>query len=188
VERINGSKGYWTKDKILSLTVQKIRNHYTGDHTFHLFCKIGYNGKRINVNIRRLVYSLFVDNTLEEKDKKYWVVSVKDRNGLNCDAANLELISVEERINRSLREERTVVPAYKTSEKNRRKGIKKMARSRQVEIKQYTTDGKYKRTYPSIKKATQVTGINGSHLIACAKGKRKQSGGYVWRYETNSSQ
>src|SRR6478672_8897866 len=67
IERRNGSKGYWTKDKILSLTVQKIKNHYTGDYTFHLFCKVGYNGKRINLNIRRLVYSLFVDSTPDER-------------------------------------------------------------------------------------------------------------------------
>ena len=96
VERPNGSKGYWTKDKILSLTVQKIKNHYTGDHTFHLFCKVGFNGKRINLNIRRLVYKLFVDSTLDEKDKKYWVISVKDGNGLKCDLTNLELINVAE--------------------------------------------------------------------------------------------
>ena len=44
-------------------------------------------------------------------------------------------------------------------------------------------DGKHKKTYPSIKKATQVTRINGSHIIACARGKRKQGGEYVWRYE-----
>jgi hypothetical protein len=135
IERRNALRGYWTKDKILSLTVQKIKNNYTGDYTFHLFCKVGYNGKRISLNIRRLVYSMFVDPTLDEKDKKYWVVSVKDGNGLQCGATNLELISVAERMNRSLREKRNVVPAYKTSEKNRRKGIKKMARTNWVKIK-----------------------------------------------------
>src|SRR4051794_5545998 len=142
-----------------------------GDYTFHLFCKIGYNGKKINLSIRRLVYSMFVDNTLEEKDKKYWVVSVKDGNGLNCEPTNLELISAAERMNRSLREERNVLPAYRTSEKNRKKGIKKMARKNRVKIKQYTKDGKHKKTYSSIKKAAEVTGISGSHIVACAKGK-----------------
>ena len=82
VERKNGSKGYWIKDKILSLTVQKIKNNYTGDYTFHLFCKVGYNGKRVNLNIRRLVYKIFVDDKLDEQDKTYWVVSVKDGNGI----------------------------------------------------------------------------------------------------------
>jgi len=77
VERINGAKGYWIKDKILSLTVQKLKNNYTGDYTFHLFCKVGYNGTRVNLNIRRLVYKMFVDDKLDEQDKTYWVVSVK---------------------------------------------------------------------------------------------------------------
>jgi hypothetical protein len=80
-------------------------------------------------------------------------------------------------------EERNVLPAHRTSEKNRKKGIKKWPRTHWVKIKQYTIDGKYKRAFSSIKKAKQVTGINGSHIIACAKGERKQVGGYVWRYE-----
>jgi len=42
-----------------------------------------------------------------------------------------------------------------------------MARANWVKIKQYTIDGKHKRTYSSIKKATQVTGINGSHYRLC---------------------
>ena len=124
-----------------------------------------------------------VDNTLDQKDKKFWVVTVKDGNGLNCKSTNLELIHVGERMNKSIREERNVLPAYKTSEMNKRKGIKKMARSRQVKVEQYTIDGKYKATYPSIKKATKATGVNGSNIIACAKGKRKRGGAYVWRYE-----
>ena len=86
---------------------------------------------------------------------------------------------------RSLREKRNVLPAFRTSEKNRKKGIKKMARSHSVKIQQYTIDGKYKTTYPSIKNATKVTGVNGSHIIACAKGQRKRGGGYVWKYETD---
>jgi hypothetical protein len=87
---------------------------------------------------------MFIDSTLEEKDKRYWVVSPKDDNGLNCDSTNLKLIHVQERINRSLREERNFVPAYKTSEVNKKKGIKKMANTRWVKIKQYTIDGKSK--------------------------------------------
>jgi len=47
----------------------------------------------------------------------------KDGNGLKCDSKNLELIHLQERINRSITEERNVVPAYKTSEKNKKKGV-----------------------------------------------------------------
>jgi hypothetical protein len=96
---------------------------------------------------------LFIDSTLEEKDKRYWVISPKDGNGLNCDATNLQRIHVEERMNKSLREKRNVVPAYKTSEENKKRGIKMMARTHWIRIKQYTSDGKYKATYNSIKQA-----------------------------------
>jgi hypothetical protein len=62
-------------------------------------------------------------------------------------------IVLAERINRSIREQRNVVPAYKTSEENKKRGIKK--RSRKIRIKQFTLDGKYKTTYPSIRQAAK---------------------------------
>jgi len=121
--------------------------------------------------------------TLEEKDKRYWVISPKDGNGLNCDASNLELIHVQERMNKSIREKRNTVPAYKTSEENKKKGIKKMARTHWIRIKQYTLGGKYKTTYASIKEAAKKTGVSSSNIVACAKGNRRRGDGYVWRYE-----
>jgi hypothetical protein len=86
-------------------------------------------------------------------------------------------------MNKSLREKRNLVPAYKTSEENKKKGIRKMARSHQIRIKQYAFDGKYKTAYASIKQAAKKTDVNASNIVACAKGKRRRGGGYVWRYE-----
>jgi hypothetical protein len=110
--RATGQKTKYSRQQF-----KRSKINYTGDYTFHLFCKVEYNSTRVNLNIRRLVYRMFVDEKLDEKDKTYWVVSAKDGNGLNCQSSNLELIHVQQRINRSLAEKRNVVPVYKTSEK-----------------------------------------------------------------------
>lgn len=57
----------------------------------------------------------------------------------------------------------------------------RMSRSRQIEVEQWSLDGEYIQTYPSIKKATIESGCN--DISKCCKGKYKQSGGFVWKYK-----
>jgi hypothetical protein len=63
------------------------------------------------------IHCTIIDERLDEKDKTYWIASVKDDNGLNHQPLNWERIHVQERMNRRLREKRNVVPVYKMSEK-----------------------------------------------------------------------
>lgn len=184
IERSNGSAGYWKKDRILSQTAKQIKNNYIGDSTFHLFCKIGFNGKRYQLNIRRVVYETFIDPKLSKKDKNLWVVSVKRGNGLNCKATNLKLIHVKDRILGALKTGRTVLPAYKTTIKRKKEGIEKMRRKNWIAVKQYDIKGKFIRRYLSIKQAAKKTGICETNIIASAKKKRYLGKGYVWRYDS----
>ena len=73
----------------------------------------------------------------------------------------------------------------KISEANKRRSqesIENMARTKYVPIAQYTKDGEYVATFESIKNATETTGINGSQISGCAKGKYKSAGGFIWKY------
>ncbi|HEX5154765.1 MAG TPA: NUMOD1 domain-containing DNA-binding protein [Parafilimonas sp.] len=185
VERSNGSKGYWTKDRILSQTVTQVKNSYVGDSTFHLFCKVGFNGKRYHLNIRRLVYEAFIDSELSKKDKKLWVISVKRGNGLNSKASNLKLIHVRDRMLNSLKAGRTVLPAYKTTKEKKKAGIEKMRKTNWLAVKQYDIKGKLICRYLSIKEAAEKTGIGEGNIIASAKRKRYHGSGYVWRYDSD---
>lgn len=182
IERPTGSGGYWKKEKILSQTVRRIKNNYIGDFSFHLFCKVGFDGKRYHLNIRRLVYETFVDNELNKKDKNLWVISVKRGNGLDCRATNLKLIHVSERMLNALKAGRTILPVYKTTEERKREGIEKMRRTNWIAIKQYNVKGKLIRTYSSIKQAAEKTGINEINIIRSAKRQSYHAKGYVWRY------
>ena len=50
-------------------------------------------------------------------------------------------------------------------------------------ILQYSKDGKFIAEYPSIMEAERQTGCNRGHICSCCKGKRKSTGGYIWKYK-----
>lgn len=47
-------------------------------------------------------------------------------------------------------------------------------------VSQFTLDGEFRKTYPSIKAAERQTNIR--HIGECCNGKRKTAGGYIWKY------
>lgn len=57
----------------------------------------------------------------------------------------------------------------------------KIGLSHQVAVEQWSLEGAYIQTYPSIKIAMQNTGCN--DISKCCKGKYKQSGGFIWKYK-----
>ena len=61
---------------------------------------------------------------------------------------------------------------------------KKIAESMGVNgVLQLSIDGKLIAEYPSIRGASRQTGCNQSSICQCCKGKRKSSGGYIWKYK-----
>ena len=64
--------------------------------------------------------------------------------------------------------------------KNQINGAKKSC-SKPVE--QYTLDMVFVAEYPSINEASRQTGITDRHIGSCCQGKRKSTGGYIWRYK-----
>jgi hypothetical protein len=50
------------------------------------------------------------------------------------------------------------------------------------QVTQYAIHGKKIATYPSIKEASQRTGVDPNSISKCAKGKKRIAGGFVWRY------
>ena len=50
-------------------------------------------------------------------------------------------------------------------------------------VVQYTKDGEFVEEYISQREAYRQTSIATSHICSCCKGKRKTTGGYVWKYK-----
>jgi hypothetical protein len=46
----------------------------------------------------------------------------------------------------------------------------------------FSLDGKYIKTFPTIKAAAKELNIPDTHISDCCKGKFKKSGGYIWKY------
>ena len=65
--------------------------------------------------------------------------------------------------------------------------LKRIAISNYEPVIQYTKDGKEIARYKSQKEAMEKTGIQSRHISCCCKGKRKTTGGYVWRYAKNDT-
>ena len=65
--------------------------------------------------------------------------------------------------------------------------LSRMAASNHEPVIQYTKDGREIARYASQKEAMEKTGIQSRHISCCCKGKRKTTGGYVWRYAKTAS-
>ena len=52
----------------------------------------------------------------------------------------------------------------------------------QKKVIQLTLDNKNVEKYKSTAEASKITGIQQANISACARGKRKQAGGYIWKY------
>lgn len=121
------------------------------------YCQVSLqkHGKRTYKKVHRLVAEAFLPNK-----NNYPQVNHIDGNKLNNNANNLEWCTVRYNIIHSL---------Y---------ALKKNIRP----IKQYSLDNELVREWSSIGMAARGNNLNVPNIIACAKGKQKTCGRYIWKY------
>lgn len=61
--------------------------------------------------------------------------------------------------------------------------ISRIGQSNRIPVLQYSEKGEFVARYNSIVEAEKRTGISHAHIIQCARGQRKSTGGYKWEYE-----
>lgn len=59
---------------------------------------------------------------------------------------------------------------------------KQVSQFKEVPIKQYTKDGTYIKTFPSVKSASIEVNGESTNIVKCARGKIKSAYGYKWGY------
>ena len=111
--------------------------------------------------VHRLVAITFIPNPNNLPQ-----VNHKDENKANNRVENLEWCTAKYNTN------------YGTALKRMAEKLTNGKRSKKVD--QYTLDGEFVRTWPSVRQITRDLGILG--VCACCKGKRPSAGGFVWRY------
>ena len=123
-----------------------------------------HNGTSKKLKVHRLVACAFIPNPNNLPQ-----VNHKNECKLDNRVANLEWVTAKQNCNYGTRNERM------------REALKIQPRCKQVE--QLTLDYKHVNTYPSIKGAARLTGIDHTTISSCCHGKLNTSGGYRWKFK-----
>lgn len=150
-------------------TTGKIKNINTGRilkfslRKGYLSCNLSSNNIKKTYNIHQLVAKIFIKNP-----KRKRLVNHIDGNKLNNNIDNLEWVSPSE----------NCLHAHKNN----------LVKSYKRKVNQCDKFGNIIMTYDSIKNAEKHTGVNSKHISSVCLGKRKTSGGYIWKfYDDNKS-
>ena len=57
----------------------------------------------------------------------------------------------------------------------------------QKPVLQFSKDGEFIAEYPSTHEAKRQTGCSQSNICSCCRGERKSTGGYIWKYKSNTN-
>lgn len=118
--------------------------------------------KARKVQVSRLVASAFILNP-----NNYPQVNHRDENRKNNNVGNLEWCDAKYNCNYGTRNKRLSLQSYCK------------------EVEQYSHDGKYIKTFPSIKMAADSVNLTRSSISRACRGLAKQIGGYKWKYKTS---
>ena len=167
---------YWKPEKILSQGISKRWNSFSKETIFRLTVTLCVNQKMKTTGVSRLVWDVFVNKLDFKNDHLY--ISFKDGDGRNNYFKNLysgdQSAIAKEAYNRN----RLInLKPFITEASIAKRGI-----TISKTITQYDLNGNRIKTYPSIKLAGIETGIQHSNISMAAKGKKRQMGGFIWRY------
>lgn len=129
-----------------------------------------YDRKNVMAKIHRLVAQAFVANG---GNKRY--VNHKDSNKCNNRLDNLEWVTFKENIVHAWEQ-----GAYKMVVERAKAGIKPKRG-----VNQYTLSGEFIKTWASNADINRVFNVGTGNIWACCNGRRKQAGGFCWRYENS---
>jgi hypothetical protein len=171
---------YIKPEKLIKPQIVKQPNRFIGDDTSHLCVTMTLSGQSHNFTVARLVYYCFVRPfDLTDPDIR---ILTKDGDNFNIRPANLLAATRNQKQQRIVIRNRFRSPLLDLSEEVREENRRKIVRSKQKQVSQYTLSGKKLHTYQSMAQAQQATGISSVSISGVAKGKKVTAGGYIWRW------
>lgn len=163
---VNGYDGrYWISSfgRVWSNITKKILSAHINSNGYENVQLFKLHGGSQVVRVHRLVAEAFIQNPDNLPE-----VNHKDENSLNNHASNLEWCTHQYNV------------AYGTN-RMRARG-KLIGRCGGKKTAQYSMFGNLIATYPSSRYAGMQTKIADSAISACARGKRKQAGKFMWKF------
>jgi len=179
-EYTDGRK-FLRKEKIIKPAVVWQYNTFKKDYTPFVCTRVTLEKTRHNFTLARLLYYCFVKKWDMGSNKK--VVICKDGNGYNLRPANLQLVSWEEKQQRTVSRGRFHSPFHDLTPAQRKQQRRAIAKTISKPVEQYTLSGKLVRTYSSMAEAQRVTGVFSSIIGTRAAGKGKTAGGFIWKWK-----
>lgn len=143
------------------------------------------DGKQTRFFVHRLVAQAFIPNP-----DNLPIINHKDHNPLNNCVDNIEWCDYYYNSTYDGARKMAVTTRRKnnnyviTDDTRQKMRNAKVGKHTPVSMKcsQYTKDGQYIDTYPSMREASLKTGVCHSSITQVCKGERKTAGGYRWRY------
>lgn len=155
-KKVGQGKGYYTKERILKVAVDRCGYHYVN---------LSNKDLQKKHKVHRLVAKAFVENP-ERKPQ----VNHIDGNKINNYFENLDWCTQEENMQH----------AYKIGLQKPIKGEKNVLSK---SIIQYDLQGNYIQKFGSIREATRKFGGHTGDFCDCLKGRKKTYKNYIWKYE-----
>ncbi len=146
--------------------ILKPGKHYKGYYNVVLY----KNKKSKTIFVHRLIATTFLENTYN----KVWINHI-DGIKTNNKVSNLEFSTISENIKH----------AFKNGlKKPNRPMLGRFGKLSPVSrgVHQFSINGEYIASYESITEALVINGFRGHGISDSAKGKKKTSNGYIWKY------
>lgn len=138
---------------------------YINSKNGYVYVQLWNNSKCKNIRLHKLVAQNFIPN----KENKLQINHI-DGNKQNNRVDNLEWCTYY--YNNSYgtkleRQSKSQINDFKKSKK----------------VNKYDLDGNFIKTWISMKEVERQLGIFSQHIYRCCKGKRKSTGGFIWKYK-----
>lgn len=172
-------------ERIIRSYPDKTKNKTVGDEVYHLAASVCVESRKYKFSIPRLVYYCFVKRF--SLDNYSLVVYAKDGNGKNIRPSNLRLTDLSGKAKRIFERGRLKREIETTFEEYQRTKSVRSSNPFCKQVSQYTAEGKFIRTFPSIRAASRLTGASEMGIISVLRQRQISSGGFVWAYGKNKN-
>ncbi|MBX3257695.1 MAG: hypothetical protein KF862_26440 [Chitinophagaceae bacterium] len=163
------NSGYYTKELIRRQYIRTSANERKKDFTYSVGITLKKGGKNFSTSTARLVYITFVKEF--DLNDKTQVVTYIDNNGRNISYRNLALTTHSGKTQKSIALKRN----------------KPYLLNSKIKVRQLTIEGKLVASYNSIKEASNKTGLSGSAISACMRGKIFHHHQFRWEHNKRNS-
>ncbi len=168
------------QEKMIRAFPERKYNKTVKEYNFFLSANLSVEKRKYKISIGRMVYYVFKEKF--DLGDDYLVVYAKDGDGKNIRISNLGLIDIKGRAKRIFERGRLKREILTTWDEYKNTGKLKSENQACRQVSQYSDQGKYIKTFPSIRVASMMTGVTEAGILSVLKDRQVIAGGFHWKY------